>query len=274
MLFMAIICVYPFIYVIFASVSTPSMLMAHSGLLYKPLGYEFAAYTAVMKHPMIAVGYKNTIMYVALGTAINLIMTILGAFVLSRKKLYIKKFMTLMVVVTMFFSGGLIPQYLLIKQIGLYDTIWALILPSAISVYNMLVLRTAFAGIPSELEEAAKIDGAGDLTVLFRIIVPLSQSAIAVMVLFYGVAQWNSWFPAAMYLRDRAKYPLQLFLREILIYSNTDSMTTTAGSSDKFAISESLKYSSIIVSTLPILAIYPFLQKYFVKGILIGGVKG
>ena len=274
MLFMAIICVYPFIYVIFASISKPSMLMAHSGLLYKPLGFEFAAYTAVMKHPMIAVGYKNTIMYVALGTAINLIMTILGAFVLSRKKLYIKKFMTLMVVVTMFFSGGLIPQYLLIKQIGLYDTIWALILPSAISVYNMLVLRTAFAGIPSELEEAAKIDGAGDLTVLFRIIVPLSQSAIAVMVLFYGVAQWNSWFPAAMYLRDRAKYPLQLFLREILIYSNTDSMTTSAGSSDKFAISESLKYSSIIVSTLPILAIYPFLQKYFVKGILIGGVKG
>ena len=276
LIFMIIICVYPFLYVIFASVSDSGKLMQHSGMLWKPLGFSLAAYTEVLKNRMIAVTYKNTLLYLVLGTTISMILTILGAFVLSRKNVIIKKPLNVMVVITMFFSGGLIPFYLTIKEYHMLDTIWAVVLPSALSTWNMIVMRTSFQAIPSSLEESAFIDGASELVILTKIILPLSKAILAVMLLFYGVALWNSWFNASIFLTKREMYPLQLYLREVLINSSTDSMMmSNAGmGSDRMAISETIKYSTIVVTTLPILCVYPFLQKYFVKGVMVGALKG
>ena len=207
------------------------------------------------------------------GTLLNLFMTSLCAFVLSRRRLPYKKALALLVLFTMYFSGGLIPRYLIISGLGLLDSYLAILLPTAISTYNMIVMRTSFENIPECLEESAAIDGANDLIILTRIILPLSMPVIAVMLLFYGVGHWNSWFNAMIYLRTRTKYPLQLILREILITNSLDSMTTDIGSLDKEPIGETIKYATIIVATLPVLFIYPFLQKYFTKGIMLGAVK-
>lgn len=179
-----------------------------------------------------------------------------------------------LIVFTMFFNGGLIPTYLLVNNLGLLDSRWALIIPSAMSAYNLIIMRTSFQGIPVSLEESAKLDGANDFTVLFRIVLPLSMPVVAVMILFYGVGHWNSWFNALIYLRTRDLYPLQLILREILITNSTDSMMTGVGGADKMPIGETIKYATIIVATIPILLLYPFLQKYFVKGVMIGAIKG
>jgi putative aldouronate transport system permease protein len=181
--------------------------------------------------------------------------------------------MTFIIVFTMFFSGGLIPNYLTVMNLGLIDSRWAIILPSAISTYNMIIMRTSFSSIPDSLEESATIDGANDITILTCIILPLSLPIIAVMVLFYGVSHWNSWFSAMFYLRSRTLYPLQLILREILITNSIDNMTTDVSAMDKEPIGESIKYATIMVATLPVLFIYPFLQKYFVKGVMIGAIK-
>ena len=208
-----------------------------------------------------------------MGTLLNLFMTSLCAFVLSRRRLPYKKALALLVLFTMYFSGGLIPRYLIISGLGLLDSYFAILLPTAISTYNMIVMRTSFENIPECLEESAAIDGANDLIILTRIILPLSMPVIAVMLLFYGVGHWNSWFNAMIYLRTRTKYPLQLILREILITNSLDSMTTDIGSLDKEPIGETIKYATIIVATLPVLFIYPFLQKYFTKGIMLGAVK-
>ncbi|TVY05419.1 carbohydrate ABC transporter permease [Paenibacillus cremeus] len=274
LLFLTLITLYPFLYVAMASLSNPSELASHSGILLWPMGFNMDGYVSVFKNPNIITGYTNTIIYVVVGTAINVIITALGAYVLSRKGVMLRDSIMMMIVFTMFFSGGLIPNYLLVKSLGMFDTMWALILPGAISTYNLIIMRTAFAAIPESLEESARIDGAGDLTILFKIVIPLSQAVIAVMILFYAVAHWNSWFSAMIYLRNRDAYPLQLFLREILINSSTDSMITGSSGSDKEAISEIIKYCTIIVATLPIIVVYPFLQKYFTKGVMIGAVKG
>ncbi|MEC0266761.1 carbohydrate ABC transporter permease [Paenibacillus anseongense] len=274
LLFLALITLYPFLYVTMASLSNPSSLASHSGLLLWPLGFNVDGYISVFKNPNIITGYTNTLIYVVVGTSINVVITSIGAYVLSRKGVMLRDSIMMMIVFTMFFSGGLIPNYLLVKSLGMFDTMWALILPGAISTYNLIIMRTSFAAIPDSLEESARIDGANDLTILFRIVMPLSQAVIAVMILFYAVAHWNSWFSAMIYLRDRDAYPLQLFLREILINSSTDSMITSSGGSDKEAVSEIIKYCTIIIATLPIIAVYPFLQKYFTKGVLVGAVKG
>lgn len=276
MLLLMVICAYPFLYVVFASFSDPGELMLHNGLLLKPLGFNLDAYTQVLHNKMVAVTYKNTLFYLVVGTCISMILTIFGAFVLSRKKVYIKTALNIMVVITMFFSGGLIPTYLVIRSYNMLDTVWAVLLPGALSTWNLIVMRTSFAGIPASLEEAAYIDGANEIVILFRVILPLSKAILAVMVLFYGVGIWNSWFGASIYLKNRNLYPLQLYLREVLVNSNTDSMMTgSAGADmDRHAISETIKYSTIVVATLPILCIYPFLQKYFIKGVMIGALKG
>lgn len=276
MIFMMAVCLYPFLHVVFASVSEPSKLMQHSGLLYKPLGFSTAAYTEVLKNRMIAITYKNTLIYLVCGLAVSMSLTVMGAFVLSRRNVMIKKFMNVVVVITMFFSGGLIPFYLTIKQYGMLDTIWCIILPGALSTWNLIVMRTSFAELPYSLEEAAMIDGANEIVILTRIILPLSKAIIAVMLLFYGVGIWNAWFYASIFLRKREMYPLQLYLREVLINSSTDSMLLgNAGTNnDRMAISETIKYSTIVVTTLPIICIYPFLQKYFVKGVMVGAIKG
>jgi putative aldouronate transport system permease protein len=274
LLFLALITLYPFLYVTFASLSNPSQLASHTGLLLSPLGFTVDGYMNVFKNPNIITGYSNTILYVAVGTTINLFMTCLGAYVLSRKGVMLRDPMMMMIVFTMFFSGGLIPNYLLVKGLGMFNTMWALIIPGAINTYNLIIMRTSFAAIPVSLEESARIDGANDFTILFKIILPLSKAVLSVMVLFYAVAHWNSWFSAMIYLQKRDMYPLQLFLREILINSSTDSMITGTDGSDKEAVSEIIKYCTIVVATGPIIAVYPFLQKYFAKGVMIGAVKG
>jgi putative aldouronate transport system permease protein len=273
MLLLCTVTLYPFLYVLFASLSDPGQLASHRGILGKPLGLQLEAYKAVFKNPMITTGYGNTILYVTLGTAINLFMTSLGAYVLSRRDLYFKNTIMFTIVITMVFSGGLIPTYLVVSGLGMVNTMWAVLIPGAINTFNLIIMRTSFQGVPQSLEESARIDGAGDFTILFRVIVPLCLPVMAVMVLWYAVGHWNSYFSALIYLRDRELYPLQLILREILISNSTDSMMTGSSMGDKMPIGETIKYATIIVSTLPILCLYPFLQKYFVKGVLIGAIK-
>jgi len=273
MLFVVVITVYPMLYVLFASISEPMQLMSHTGLILKPLGFSLKGYKLVLANPNIVIGYRNTLFYVIVGTSINLFLTILGAFILSRKKYLLKKFFMIMVIITMYFSGGIVPRYLLISNIGMLNTIWALLLPNAISTWNLIIMRTSFLTIPAEIEESTKIDGANDIVLLFRIIVPLSIPVIAVIALFYSVNHWNAWFDAMIYIRNRKIYPLQLFLREILIQDNTVDMTSVA-MMDDFYVRELVKYCTIIVATVPILCVYPFLQRYFIKGIMVGALKG
>ena len=275
MLIVIILTLYPLIYVLFASLSDSNLLLSHSGVLLKPVGINMGAYKEVLRNKMVISGFSNSVFYVVVGTLVNMIITIMGAYALSRKRLIIRKYINLIVVFTMFFSGGLVPSFLLVRNLGLYDNRWALILPTAVSTYNFIVMRTAFAACPDELEEAAMIDGAHDFRILIQIILPVAKATLAVIVLFYAVQHWNDWFQAAIYLRNRGKYPLQLYLREVLINSSTDSMMSgQSGGQDVLAISESIKYATVTVSTLPILMVYPFLQKYFVKGMMVGAIKG
>lgn len=267
-----VVTIYPFLYVLFASFSDPARFASHTGLLLKPLGFNTESYKAVFENQNIYTGYKNTLFYVVVGTVVSMFITTLSAYVLSRKGYKLKRVLTFMAVFTMFFSGGLIPFYLQVNHLGLADTRWALIFPSAMSTYNMIVMRTSFASVPDSLEESARIDGAQDFTILFRIILPLSLPTVAIMILFYGVSKWNSWFYAMVFLRDRSLYPLQLILREILILSSTSDMVTDMYV-NKDLYSETIKYATIIVATVPILCVYPFIQKYFVKGMMIGAVK-
>ena len=268
-----LLMVYPLMYVVLASISEPGKLAMSKGLMFKPQGFSMAAYRAVKNNPMIGSSYLNTLLIVVCGTSINLFMTSLCAFVLSREGMPYKKVMTLFVMFTMFFGGGLIPRYLVVSDLGLVDSYLALLLPNAINAYNMIIMRTSFEAVPRSLEESAQIDGANEFVVLLRIILPLSMPVVAVMLLFYGVGHWNNWFSAVLYIRHRSKYPLQLILREILIENEVSSMTTDVGSLDKEAISETIKYATIVVATVPILCIYPFLQKYFAKGVMIGAIK-
>lgn len=271
---LSVVTAYPFLYVLIASLSDPAWIVQTRGILLYPKGFNFEAYKLVFQNPSILTGYANTLFIVVVGTAINLVMTSLGAYALSRQNVMWKKPIMFGIVFTMFFNGGLIPTLLLVNGLGLMDSRWALILPTAMSVYNLIIMRTAFQGVPVSLEESAKLDGANDFVVLFRIFVPLSMPVIAVMILFYGVAHWNSWFNALIYLRTRDLYPLQLILREILITNSTDSMMTSVGGDDRSSVGETIKYATIIVSTIPVLCLYPFLQKYFVKGVMIGAIKG
>jgi putative aldouronate transport system permease protein len=274
MLTLMVLTLYPFLYVLFASLSDPTSLMQNRGPLVAPLGFTFAAYKAVLENPMILVGYRNTLFYVVFGTSLNMVMTVLGAYALSRRNVMLKNPIMFMIIFTMFFHGGMIPTFLLVGQtLGMQDTPWALIVPGAISTWNLIVLRTSFEAVPVALEEAARIDGANDFQILWHVIIPMSIPALAVIILFYAVGTWNAWFGAMIYLRNRELYPLQLVLREILITSSTESMTTGVSSGDVLPIAETIKFATIIVATVPVLFIYPFLQKYFVKGVMIGAIK-
>ena len=274
MLFMILICLYPIMYVLFASLSDSNAFMAHTGLLLKPVNFSMAAYEAVAKNPLIASGYANTLFIVTAGVAINITLTSLGAYFLSHENVRFKNFIMMMITFTMFFNGGIIPFFITVKSLGMYNTLWALIIPTAVNTFNLIIMRTSFQSIPKSLKEAAHIDGASHVVILTKIVLPLSKAMIAVMVLFYGVGHWNAWFYSMIFLNDKGLFPLQLVLREILIQNDTASMTLGTGTVDGLAIAETIKYAVIIVATLPILCIYPFLQKYFVKGVMIGAVKG
>lgn len=276
MFIMMFVMFYPMWHVLCASFSDARLLSAHSGILLWPDGYSVSAYKLMAKNPMILRGYGNTLFILVFGLVLNMVMTSLAAYVLSRRNVMLNKPLTIIIVFTMYFSGGMIPSYLNIIQLGMENTLWAVIVPGAISTYNMIVLRTGFAAVPESLEESAKIDGASSLRILWQIILPLSMATVAVVTLYYAVTHWNSWFNAMLYLTDRNKFPLQLILREILINNDTTSMVTAmdAGAGDSSFVSETVKYAVIIVSVVPILCVYPFIQKYFTKGVMVGAVKG
>lgn len=272
--FVMLLCFYPILYVGFSSVSESSLLTRHTGLLLKPLGFTLDAYRMVFRNPMILKGYANTLYILVAGVCLSLLMTSLGAYFLSRKNVMWKTPIMFFITFTMFFSGGMIPFFLTIRDLGLTNSLWGLIIPFMINTYNMIIMRTSFAGIPDSLEESAKIDGAGHFRILFMIILPLSKAIAAVMVLYYGVGIWNGWFWASTLIRKRELYPLQVILREILLQNDTNVMSAGTGAGEQEAVGRTIKYATIMVATLPILFIYPFLQKYFVKGVMIGAIKG
>lgn len=262
----------PLLHIIAGSFSDPMALLKGEVTLL-PKGFTLDMYKKVFQDDEIWQGYWNTIVYTVVGTTISVVLTACGAYPLSRKDFYGKNVFMGLFAFTMFFTGGMIPTYLLVKQLKMLNTIWAMVLPSAVSTYNLIIMRTFFqTTIPGELVESASLDGCNDLGVFFRIVIPLSAPIFAVMILFYGVAQWNSWFPALLYISDRSMYPLQMVLREVLIQSDISNMAGGAG--DVEIIGDGLKYATMVVATLPIMCLYPFLQKYFVKGVMIGAVKG
>lgn len=274
LILLCIICLYPVLHVIFASVSKPDQLIAHRGILLHPLGFTWKGYQALFRDNSIMRAYANTLIYVVLGTAVNMVMTVMGAYTLSRPNLMLKRPIMLFITFTMFFGGGLIPWYLLMRDLHLYNNIWAMILPGAISTWDMIILRTGFEGVPRDLEEAAIIDGASPFRVLKDVILPLSKPVLAVILLYYVVGHWNEWFNAMVLLKDRNMYPLQLILREFLIQNDTTTMMTNVAMVEVDSYRELIKYCVIVVATLPILCIYPFVQKYFVKGVMVGSLKG
>lgn len=270
------VVIYPLVFVLSASVSEPEMLLKGEVWLF-PKGFTLDSYRRVFQNRDILIGYINTIKYTVVGTVINLFMTIAAAYPLSRKDFYGRGVITAMMVFTMFFSGGLIPRFLLVRDLGLYNTMWALILPGAVSVWNITIMRTFFqTGVPYEIQEAAMIDGCSNIKILTRIVLPLSMPVIFVMVMFYSVGHWNAYFNALIYLTDRAKYPLQVILREILIQENMGDMASIMdeGVIRQMMLAEGLKYAVVVVANLPVLMIYPLIQKHFTKGVMLGGLKG
>jgi len=266
-----IVMVYPMLYQLFISLSEPAQLLRHRGILLKPLGFDLSGYKMVLKNGLILSGYRNTIFIIIVGVSINLFLTSCGAYFLSRKNVLFYKPIMIFILFTMYFSGGLVPRWLNVRDLGLYNSIWSLIIPVAINTFNMILLRSYFISIPESLVESVLIDGGGHMTILFRVFVPLSFPAMAVMVLYYGVGHWNSWFNAMIYLRDRNLWPLQLVLREILIVG---SELDFKGVIDYQQFEEVIKAAAIIISTVPVLFVYPFLQKYFVSGLMLGSLKG
>ncbi len=276
-----LIVLYPLIYIVSASISNPHLV--NSGEMWLlPKGITFEGYRTLLGNSSIWRGYLNTIYYTVLGTSINLLVTLPCAYALSREDFYGRRAFTNFMLVTMFLSGGLIPSYLLIRSLGMLNTVWALVIPGAVSVYNVVVTRTFFQStIPREMEEAAIVDGCSDFRLFMQIVLPLSTPIIAVMALFYGVGHWNSFFNALIYLSDRSMYPLQMILREILILQDMSSNTVSNVTSEmanmlysKQQLAQVIKYGVMIVSSLPVIIVYPFLQKYFVKGMMVGSIKG
>lgn len=270
----AVAFLYPLWYVTIASFSSAYAIAANKVKLW-PVGFNLEAYMRLLRDDSIWRAYGNTFIIVIGGTLVNIIMTTLGAYPLSRKELYGRNLFMAIIVFTMFFHGGLIPTYLNVRSLGLYNSYWALILPLAINTYNLIIMRTFFQNnIPDELIESARIDGAKDFMILYRIVIPISSAIMAVMTLFYGVAHWNTWFQPLIYLRERSLYPLQLILREIIIESDIqESVLGDVSSEQSYRISEIIKYATIVVATMPIVMSYPFLQRFFVKGVMIGAIK-
>ena len=272
---LCVIFILPVWHVAVGSISDPLKVAAHSGLFLKPLGdITLGGYNLVMANSNIVKSYGNTLFYVTVSTFIGLVLNILAAYVMSRKNLMFGKLFSKFVVFTMIFNGGLIPTCIVINKLGLFNSRWAVILPGALTAFNIIIMRTSFMEIPSEMIEAARIDGADDLKILIDIVLPVSKSIIAVIVLFYAVQHWNEWFNASIYLQDRSLWPLQLVLREIVLQSTENSIVADTDGEDVMIYRPLIKYATIMVSVIPMMIIYPFVQKYFVSGVMIGAVKG
>lgn len=270
-----IIVLYPLIFIVSASFSGSMEVLKGEVILF-PKNITLEAYRRVFMDENIVSGYINTIIYTVIGTAISLFFTFTAAYPLSRKDFKGRNIIMIYLSITMFFGGGLIPTYLVVKSLHMIDTIWSIVLLGSVSVWNIIVTRTFFQGIPFELQEAAFIDGCSNTRTFISVIMPLSSTIVAVMVLFYGVYYWNNYFSALIYLNDEAKYPLQLVLRKIMILGQMDNMVnsgTESVASQQMA-AETIKYSVIVVASVPVLIIYPFLQKYFEKGVMVGAIKG
>lgn len=278
MIILLIIFAWPLWFVVIASFSNPNEVWNGNVIIY-PKGFTLAAYEAVLEYKSIWIGYRNTIFYTVVGTLINLIMTVCAAYPLSRKDFVARNFFMIMFMLTMYFGGGLIPSYLVVNKLGLVNTPWAMIIPGACSIYNVIITRTYFINsIPESLKDAADLDGANSFQVLMKIVLPLSKPILAVIGLYYAVGHWNDYFSALIYINNTDLLPLQSFLRDLLL-SNKLTVDKLAGmdaaaAEAKMHLAQTLKYSAIIVSTVPVLCIYPFIQKYFVKGVMIGSVKG
>lgn len=273
-----LIFIWPMWFVLIASFSDPNQLWLGNVILW-PKGFTLEAYEKLLEYTDIWIGYKNTILYTVVGTLVNLILTVTLAYPLSRKDFLPRKFIMIMLVITMYFSGGLIPTYLVVKNLGMVNNFWAMIIPGAISTYNVLVVRTYFLNsIPNELHEAAKLDGANNLQFFGKIALPLAKPVVAVVGLYYAVGHWNDYYTALIYLYDKEKFPLTCFLKNLIIDTST-AMKGSFGSSasemeSMIRLAQSLKYSTIIVAVIPMLIVYPFVQKFFVKGVMIGSIKG
>ena len=267
---------YPLLFILSASVSDPEFVNTGQVVLF-PKGFTLKGYEYVFMEKTIWWGYRNTFIYLIIGTSINLFITFTCGYALAQKKFIGKKFITLMFIFTMFFNGGMIPRYLVVQNLNLYNTLWAMVLPNAVQMFYVIIVRTFISNsIPTELYEAARMDGCSHFRIFTNIVMPLVKPIMAVMILYYAVMHWNSFFPALLYLRDEEKFPLQLVLRNILI-ENTLTETVMGQASveaEQQNIADLMRYGLIVVSTIPILTLYPFVQKYFTKGVMIGAVKG
>ena len=264
---LVLICLYPFWHVLMASFSDPRKIVAYTGALLKPLGFSLEAYQSVLSDIRVYTGFGNTLLHLMMGVPLSLVVTILGAYFMSRKGMLFKRPIILYCLFTMYISGGLIPFYLNLKNLGLTGHRWSVILPFCLSTYNMIIMRTAFDSVPESLSDAARIDGAGHMTIMFKVMLPVCKATVAVITMYYGMNIWNRWFWENLLLDSDMKWPIQAVLRSFLLDENDSGMV------DVFEAATT-KYAIIIVAIFPVLIIYPMLQKYFTKGVMIGSVKG
>lgn len=266
---------YPVYFVIIASISDPTKMVSNYGLMWLPhFPLSLTSYRMVFRHSLLLSGFGNTLFIVIVGLAFNMVLTMLGAYLLSLKNSLLKKPIAYLILFTMYFSGGIVPGYLNIKSLHLMNTLWALILPGAISTYNMLIMRSAIGALPDALMEAAKLDGASHLRRILHVVVPLTGATSAVLMLYYAVGHWNAWFNASLYIQTPSRFPLQLVLRQVLILGEDSEMSGAMDAGSEIAAATVIKYALIVISTAPIMLLYPFLQRFFVKGVMIGSVKG
>ena len=272
---MVVVILIPLVFVLAASFSSPEALLSAKVFLW-PVDFTLRGYSMVIEHEMLPTGFKNTFIYAILGTTINVVMTTLAAYPLSRKDLKIRNAVMMLFAFTMLFNGGMIPTYLLVRNLGMLDTIWAMVIPNAMAVWNLIITRTYMqTTIPGEMLESANIDGCDDFTFLWKMVIPLSVPIIAVNILLYAVGHWNSYFNAMMYLNDNKLYPLQLVLRDVLIQDDTAGMSMDVTKQlEKQQTRYLLQYTTIVVGTVPVMLLYPFIQRYFVTGMMVGAVKG
>jgi len=273
----ALICVLPMLHVLFSSISDPNWLNSNRGLVLWPVGINLTGYALVFKNVMLIKGFLNTVQYVAIHLVIGLLLTLTGGYVLAKRTLLWKNVIMFIISFTMLFNGGLVPTYINLSNLKLTNSIWAVVLPGAISVFNLILIRTAFSTVPESLLESARLDGAGRYRILFSISLPLITATVATVSLYMIIGMWNSWFPAAMYLSSRELYPMQLILREILIVNQQGALSPEAAmglEGDTSIYAQLVKYSTIIVSSAPMIILYPFIMKYFKSGMKIGAIKG